>query len=83
MKDKEAMLKEATRGPKEGTYEMGVAMKKNKAGGTGVEPKTWKRKESPYCNCGAKNPHKNKNSQHCLFIKQKSNDAGPPNDTST
>ena len=52
VKDKEALLKEATRGAKEGTYETGVAMKSSRAEGTGGEPRKRKRIERGWCDCG-------------------------------
>ena len=82
VKDKEALLKEATRGAKEGTYETGVAMKSSRAEGTGGEPRKRKRIERGWCDCGGKVPHKNKNSKHCIAPKKKKNDLPPPNDTS-
>ena len=83
MKNKEALLKEATRGPKEGTYKTGVSMKSSQAGDTRGEPKKRKRIERARCDCGGKVPHKNKNSKHCIAPKKKKNDVPPPNDTST
>ena len=83
VKDKEALLKEATRGPKEGTYETGVAMKSSQAEGTGGEPRKRKRIERGWCDCGGKVPHKNKNSKHCIAPKKKKTDVAPPNDTSS
>ena len=83
VKDKETLMKEAAQGPKVGTYETGVAMKKKEGEGTRGESKKRKRIERVWCDCGGKVPHKNKNSQHCIAPKKKSSDVPPPNDTST
>ena len=79
VKDKETLLKEATQGPKEGTYEMGVAMKRTNDEGPRGDSNAKKRKKREWCHI----PHKDKSSKHYIAPKNDRNDAGPPTDTST
>ena len=73
------MYKEATAGPKVGTYKSGVAVD---SGAPEKVNKSRKRKERALCDCGGDRPHKNRNSQYCKYGKQSKTDADRPKDTS-
>ena len=76
-KDNDQLLKLATQGPKAGTYQTGVAMKRNPLG-EGKTPS--KRKKRDPCSCGGKKIHFNRNSQFCFLRKNETDDGGQSND---
>ena len=76
-KDKEALLKEASCGPKEGTYETGVAVKR-KEGSEGKTPRP-KRTLIP-CDCGRTKSHYYRSSKYCLKDKKEQCKTSKDND---
>ena len=67
-KDKEALLKDASRGPKEGTYKTGVVMKSTEGS---AEKKVRKKRKSNPCDCGGSQVHYYRSSKFCLKAKPK------------
>ena len=76
-KDKETLLKEATRGPKEGTYETGVAVKSKEVS---KEKKPRKKRTLIPCDCGGTNIHYYCSSKYCLKGKAEQRQTSKDND---